>query len=479
MKFPGHAPWLREGCLCLLVALLTLAAYVQTVRFDFLTYDDPMHVTANPLVLQGLSGEGLWWAWSSRSDSMQAPDGAGDLWHPLTWLSFMLDAQLWHDWAGGYHLTNALLHCASAAMCCLLALRLGFPAWAASWIALVFALHPLQVDAVAWISARKGLLSSALMLAAMCCWTCGGAAGDTHRRRWTWGLGGLACLAKPDAVTLPLLLLWLDLGPLRRAGEGMRKLFVEKWPLLLMTAFTAAVAMVRHGRWAMVRNLEQGDLITRAGLAIARLGSYALRLFWPANLSPAYSIPDDLMAWQLTGLAVLAMAVWLGIRSWRARHLGWGAFAWAWTLTLLMPVLGLVYVGASFVYDRYTYLPLAGAALGLAGAVRDGTLPLPQKAAWAIGTTVLLVCSTLTLPWLSCWQDSGTLFASVHARGQKHPMVRANLARWKAEHGQPIEAAGLARDLLHEARATRDQRPEKASGSQKLLPAPATPPGGK
>ncbi|MGH9361727.1 MAG: tetratricopeptide repeat protein, partial [Thermoanaerobaculia bacterium] len=343
------------------LALLTVLVFAPVVRHDFVSLDDPAYVTGNAQVRRGLTAEGFRWAWGNEV--------AGN-WHPLTMLSHMLDAELHGLDPGGHHLTSLLLHAANAVLLFVLLRRLTGAAGRSAAVAALFAVHPLHVESVAWIAERKDVLSAFFFFLALLAWS-----GYARRpSSWRYLLALLAfalgLLAKPMVVTLPLVLLLLDVWPLGRlplaaAAERRRALgplLREKLPFVLLALGAAAVALVTQ-REAMspLAALSLGRRIANALLAYA---AYLSDTVWPRGLAVFYPLPGALPAWRVA-LAAVLLAALTALALARLHRSPWLAVGWLWFVGMLLPVIGLLQVGSQARADRYTYLPSIGLFVAL------------------------------------------------------------------------------------------------------------------
>ena len=363
-----------------LLPLLVGAVYWPVLGYGFLEWDDDLYVTANPLVRSGLTPGGIGAAFTSFACSN---------WHPLTIVSHMLDVSLFDSWAGGHHLTNVVLHAVNALLVLVLARRLT-ARWPESLvIAAVFAAHPQRVESVAWISGRKDLLCGLFFLISLLAYLRYAAAAE-RRSRGLWyaaalGSGILACLAKPMAVTLPLVLLLLDVWPGRATRGSAWRILGEKIPFVAIAGLTAALTMLaQEGAKASVDAVPLG---VRSTNAVVGYATYARRAVWPTGLAAMYplaagpadvpnvgGVPVAAASWGLTVPEIGAAVALLGIITAAAVALArpradgampWLAFGWAWFLVTLVPVIGLVQVGSQSTADRYYYLPGIGLEFGL------------------------------------------------------------------------------------------------------------------
>ena len=455
----------RTGAL--VAACLAVLPYLQTLRFGFVNYDDPGHVSENPVVRAGLTPSGLAWACGLGGP---VPDARWYNW-PLTWLSHMADVSLFGSWAGGHHLTSVALHAVNAALVVAFIRSLGLPAAAAMFCGVVFAVHPVQVESVAWVSERKTLVSGCFMLLALLVYVTAGrrccAAGPQTTAMssadvltWT-GLGGLALLGKPMAVVLPVLLLLLDLWPLRRWAAGNvrhnARFVVEKLPLFALALATGLWTIQAQRQAGAVRDLDDFPLAARLANAVCATAEYLGMLVWPVNLAVFYPHPGWRPAWQvLLATAVLAMISWA---SWRRRkHEPALLVGWLWFLVSLAPMIGVIQVGNQSLADRYLYLAMLGPIIAVVGSLVDFASRSPSRAAqarrqdarpwhslaggpWAWATVaVAMVCLPLTWRQAGVWRDSLTLFSHALATGHESAVARNNLGLALTELGRPGDA---------------------------------------
>ena len=351
--------------LCMVLFIGTLLAYSPVVNHDFLSYDDNQYIVSNPHVSPGLTRDGFVWAWTHFHAAN---------WHPLTWLSHMVDCQLFGVESAKHHFVNLLLHTANAIALFLVLRRLTGETWRPFWVAAFFALHPLHVESVAWVAERKDLLSTFFGLLAL---------GAYARYADRPGLGRyllvvlafvLSLLSKPMLVTLPFVLLLLDGWPLRR--DGWRWLVLEKVPLLLVSAASCAVTVFAQRAGGAVVPLERMPLEVRAASAVLAYLGYLRQTIWPIGLAGFY--PMQAMRLGTVAAAGLGLVLVTGLALALRRRAPAVLVGWLWYLGTLVPVIGLVQVGAQASADRYTYVPLIGIFIAGAWAVPDGWLLRPR-----------------------------------------------------------------------------------------------------
>jgi tetratricopeptide (TPR) repeat protein len=371
-----------ELAVCVALLALTAGAMGAGCWNGFANYDDNDYVTANRQVKAGLSAAGVRWAFTTRHAAN---------WHPLTWLSLQLDATLYGgDSAWGYHLTNLLLHAANVLLLFLALRRLTGAVWRSAAVAALFAVHPAHVESVAWVAERKDVLSGLFWMLTLLAY-----AWYAERPGWRRYLPVLATftlglMAKPMVVTLPCVLLLLDYWPLGRLA-GLRtaaKRLLEKVPLFALTAAACVVTMAAQ-KGAM-SSLERLPFHERLMNTLAAYTAYLGELFWPARLALLYPHPHDGLPPEVTTRAAVILATITGLvfLAWRRRYLTVG---WLWFLGTLVPVIGLVQVGAQSMADRYTYLPYIGLFIALVWGAADLAALLPVSVRSALAPAALLL----------------------------------------------------------------------------------------
>jgi len=337
------------------LAAVVLFIYAPAGHYGFLSFDDPVYVTENPKVISGLTGQSVWWAFTS---------GHASNWHPMTWLSHMLDVEIHGMNAGGHHLTSILLHLANAVLLFWMLYR-ATGAWRRSAVvSILFAVHPLHVESVAWIAERKDVLSTLFWLLTMHAYVSYVRRPCLNRYLAVVVLFALGLMSKPMLVTLPLVLLLFDIWPLDRVrfGTDQRgiwlRLFYEKIPLFLLTAASSIVTVIVQWRGGAVQNFEVVPLSQRAANALVSYIAYLGRMLWPGNLA-AYYPYGSLSVW-LVGASALVIGAVTVILIRLSRGRSFLFVGWLWYVFTLVPVIGLIQVGGQARADRYTYIPLVG-----------------------------------------------------------------------------------------------------------------------
>lgn len=433
--------------LAVLLALATLASYAPVFSAGYVDIDDADYVVENEVVRAGLTREGVAWAFGGAH--------AGN-WFPLTWLSHMADVELFGVEPGAHHAVNLALHVANALLLfAALASVTGTlaPSFAA---AAIFALHPLQVESVAWISQRKTTLSTLFGILALAGYARYARTGARAAYGASLASFALSLLAKQTLVTLPFVLLLFDWWPLRRdVARSWSRLLLEKLPYAVLAAAASAATIAAQGE--AIATGASFPLAVRLGNALVSYVRYLGHFAWPTKLAVFYPLYEDdvtlarVAACAALLLALSAAAVVLGRRR---RHLPVG---WLWFLGTLVPVIGLVHVGAQALADRYAYVPVYGLSLALAWsgsealrAPRAG--PRVRAAAAACFALVCAALSVLTWRQASQWHDSIALFEDAVADTDRNYVAHRALA------GQYFNRGDYARALRHAEEGARHPR---------------------
>ena len=437
----------RPRLIALLLALTTLLVYLPVTRCDFVNFDDQVYVTENPHVQAGLTWDSIQWAFINFHAAN---------WHPLTWLSHMLDCELFGLNPAAHHFVNVMFHAANAVLLFALLLRLTGALWPAAFVAALFAWHPLHVESVAWISERKDVLSTFFALLALLSYT-KFAKENCHRSFWLALLFfALGLMSKPMLVTLPFVMLLLDYWPLKRISflstlDSQLSTAFEKLPFFLLAAASCAVTYVAQRHGAAVMTLEQLSFDVRFENALIAYGRYLLDNIWPLNLAVLYPLPEHLHwihAAAATATAVLFVISWL---AWRARNsCTYFIIGWLWFLGTLVPVIGLVKVGSMALADRYTYFPLIGIFIIVAFGARDlvARFQILKKNFPAAAILILIACVTLTERQLQFWRDSETLFRRALAVTRDNGNAHINLGAALEMSGRQTEALAEYREAV-------------------------------
>lgn len=449
LRTPRVAAW----GLALLIALATLATFRGALDAGFSDFDDPQYVVHNPQVLGGLSVDGIRWAFT-RAHS--------DNWHPLTWMSHMLDVSLFGLDPRGHHATSLALHALNAALLFAWLLRVSRRAGWSLLVAALFALHPLRVESVAWIAERKDVLSGCFFLLTLLAYT-HYAVSPTRR---AYGLVllsfGLGLLAKPMLVSLPLLLLLLDRWPLERTRSFPPEweLWKEKLPLFALSLASALVTLWAQSIGGTVKSLEFISLPDRVWNAALSVWTYLGQFVWPERLAFFYPHPALVDAGSGLGLAArgaiallaLVAVTLLALRS--AERAPWWIVGWGWMLVSLAPVIGIIQVGAQAHADRYTYLPLIGPVVALMyGADRALAARAESRGRAAVrvwrgctAAALTLACAALALrsaEQVRVWQTSERLYLHALDVTEQNYIAAFNLGALASGAGDEARAIGF------------------------------------
>lgn len=430
--------------LCLALCVATLAVYWQTSHYGFIAYDDDQYVYANPHVRAGLTAGGVAWAWTTFFYAN---------WHPLTWMSLMLDFQLFGGQAGGFHLMNVALHMAGAVLLLLALARMTGCPWRSAVVAGIFALHPLHVESVAWVTERKDVLSVALAMLSLLLYAWYAERPGPARYLWVALAYALSLAAKPMLVTFPFVLLLLDFWPLGRfrwplLWPPLRPLLLEKIPLLMMAVVSSVLTFIAQRSYGAVATLSNFPLPIRLANSSIAYMTYLWKALWPVNLGVLYPAerPDPGVALISAILLVAATAAaLLTIR--RRPYLTVG---WLWYLGTLVPVIGLVQVGVQSNADRYTYLPLVGFSIAVVWLIADAvrSRPVMRQAAAAGAAVILLLLAAGARAQAAYWSDSRTLFERTLQVTRRNYIILNNLGVTIAGEGRHAEAIQDYREAL-------------------------------
>jgi Flp pilus assembly protein TadD len=446
---PGWLPALLAGT----IFLLALVVYRAALGFGFVNLDDQTYVYANPMVVRGLSWEGLAWALGTVH---------GSNWHPLTWLSHMADVELFGLDAGKHHLVSVLLHALDSVLLFAWLRMASGSLWRSAAAGALFAVHPLHVESVAWVSERKDVLSTLFWLLALIAYVGWARRKGVLRYLAVVAAFALGLLSKPMVITFPFALLLVDAWPLGRLGgpqpdepidvRRLVPLVREKVPLFLLAIGSAAATWVAQRDLAAARLdvIPLGDRIANAFVAYA---TYLGKTFWPSGLAALYPHPTlsgrGLAPWIVGASAALVLGVtWIAVRTWRSRpYLAWG---WFWFLGTLVPVIGIVQVGVQSHADRYAYIPSIGilvAGTWLAGSLLGGSR-ISRTAGAAFAVAAIGGLGVVATNQVGYWRDSEAVWRRALAVTTGNWQAWAGLGDALSESGRPAEAVqALSRAL--------------------------------
>ena len=423
--------WWPDLWICLLLLAATLAVYSQVRNYDFVNYDDPEYVGENPHVRAGLTADSLAWALTSF-------DAAN--WFPLTWITHMADCQFFGMESGWHHLTNVWLHALNALLLFAVLKRMTGARWPSALVAFLFALHPLHVESVAWVAERKDVLSAFFWFLTLWCYARYVERPGVGRYLTVLLTFSLGLMAKPMIVTLPFVLLLLDVWPLRRASWAKPRL-LEKLPLLALAAGASVLTFLAQRSSGAVAPLVGMPLALRLENALVSYLVYIGDMLWPAGLAVLYPLPRRLPFWEVAaaGLALAGISLVVA-RQWRARP--YLTVGWCWYLGTLVPVIGLVQVGTQSHADRYTYVPMIGLTIMLAWGAAELVRRRPRARNAVIAAAVAACTASLAVTWfqIEYWASTETLLGHTLEVTSANFIMHHNLADYYLQHGRNEEA---------------------------------------
>jgi protein O-mannosyl-transferase len=454
----------RKLVLCLALFAVTLVFYNPVVHDGFVLLDDVPYILSNPPIKAGLTWDTVKWSFTTYH--------AG-YWHPLTWLSHALDCQLFGLNPAGHHYVSLLFHAGNAALLFLLLAEATALTWPSLLVAALFALHPVNVESVAWAAERKNVLSMFFFLLAMIAYGRYAKHGGIGRYAGVTVLFTLGLMAKPQIITLPCVLLLWDYWPLQRMfskpelqstgpARSLGYLVAEKIPLFILVVIGSIITVKAQAFASAVRTLGEFSLRSRIENAVVCYGRYLKILFWPRHLSPLYPHPgNSLPMWQVVVSAAVLIAL-TAICVWR-RDRRYLAMGWLWFLGVLVPMIGLVQVGEQAMADRFVYVPMIGILISVVWAVWDfasshlghseraertqveESLPRPMQdlpGPWIAVPAALIVLTLgmLTYRQLGFWKDGETLWRYTLSVTDRNYMAHDNLAMVLDKQGRVEEA---------------------------------------
>jgi tetratricopeptide (TPR) repeat protein len=437
LSMPGF--WTRDAHMaaaaCGLLLMAVVLVFGQTLRHEFVNNDDDRYVYENPIVQKGLSLDGVRWALTY---------GEIGHWHPLTWLSHMLDCQIYGMNAGGHHLTNVLLHAASVILLFLVLWRMTGFVWRSAFVAAVFAVHPLRAESVAWVAERKDVLSGLFFMLTLGAYVRSVRRPASMARYLTVVLFfALGLLSKNMLVTLPFILMLLDYWPLNRASrftpQVLFRLVIEKWPLFALTAASCAITFLVPEEVSLSDKLP---LAVRLENAVVSYVIYLLKMIYPSGLACLYPNPaGHLPFWQVAGALGLLLAVSGTIFAFRRKH-PYLIVGWLWYLGMMLPVIGIVQISFYSHADRYTYLPQIGLSLLLTWMAADLFTGRRFRLYVLGGSSVIIVSALMYAAAVqtSYWRNSESLWSHALACTTRNYIAENSLGGALVGHGKINEA---------------------------------------
>ena len=424
---------------------VTLAVYAQVMSHQFIILDDRRYIGENPIVRQGLTLTGIAWAFTTSYAAN---------WHPLTWLSHMLDCQIFGLNAGGHLIVNALIHACNTLLLFLFLRRTTGAKWQSAIVAALFALHPLHVESVAWAAERKDTLSTFFGLLTLLAYARYIETPSWKRYALVAVALALGLMAKPMLVTWPFVLLLLDYWPLRRyqwrRGTGTAGFFRalvplvrEKLPLFCLAAASMVITFVAQSHGGAVRTFVQVPTSVRLANAIVSYAKYLFQTLWPSDLAVYDPFSrTGVPAWELLCAIVLLTAVTVFVFR-QARERPYLLVGWLWFVGTLVPVIGLVTVGGAAMADRYHYVPSIGLFVASVFGLSDlaAAFRINRTAVGAITIAALSILTCLTAVQIGRWRNSATLFKYTESLVPDNRMIENNLGTILGDNGKYDEAA--------------------------------------
>lgn len=444
---PNSFESIRDLLVVVGLAGLVLVIYAQTTGFQFINLDDNLYVYENPAVLSGLNWDTLKWAFTSFHSGN---------WHPLTWLSLALDVQLFGNSPGMHHVVNVILHLLNTVLAFVVFRRMTGAYWPSVFVAALFAVHPMHVESVAWISERKDLLSTSFWLLSMWFyvrWNEEGASPWTGFYFASLGMFALGLMAKPMVITLPFVLLLCDIWPLERIREGDRqsyvRLIVEKVPFFALSIASAFVTVAAQRAVAAVESLTALPLDVRIQNAVLSYAKYIASAFYPTGLAVWYPYDRDLSFVEVGASASLLIAV-TAVCVWQFSRRKYLLVGWLWFVGTLVPVIGIVQVGGQSMADRYTYLPYFGlfimAAFGAAELAERFRLDRRLVATAAAASIIALAIPAYFQT--TYWRDNDTLYTRTLSVTENNFLIEQNYCHALMQQDRLDEAERLCRDSI-------------------------------
>jgi tetratricopeptide (TPR) repeat protein len=427
--------------ICLGLVLLVIMAYSQVRHHDFINFDDENYVTANNNVRSGLNTKNAMWAF--RFDEKEKT-----YWHPLAWLSHMLDIELYGIDPGRHHLTNLLFHIANTLLLFWVLHRMTGALWRSAIVALLFGLHPINVESVAWISERKNVLSTFFWMLTVLAYTYFTKRLSWFRYLWVVLVFALGLLAKPMLVTLPFVLMLLDYWPLRRFGfdddnaGNLLWLVLEKLPLLVLSGLATYMVSKSVQGHGILKSFEAVPMILRIENALVSCVNYITKMFWPFNLAVYYPFPTSIPGWKVIGalLVLFSISAWVILSVKRHPYL---AVGWLWYIGTIVPVSGLIQAGLwPAMADRWAYIPLIGLFIMFAWGLPNLVFRRKQRnvALMLAAGSLLCVLILITRMQLGYWANSMTLFKHAIKVSGSTWITHNNLANALKDMGRTDDA---------------------------------------
>jgi len=444
--------------ICVLLAAATLFAYWEVQSFPFILFDDPLYILDNRVVKEGLTARGLSWAFTSFSAAN---------WHPLTWISHMVDVEVFRFNPAGHHWTSVVIHAANGVLLFLVLRAMTQCTWPSAFVSALFALHPLHVESVAWVSERKDVFSAFFWFAAMGAYLRYVRKPGLARYGLVLLLFSLGLLSKPMVVTFPFFLMLLDYWPLNRyvhartildrywpaqnpsTWQAFFRLAAEKFPLILLSVVSSVMTLLAQQGGGAVISIQALPISLRLASALDSCFGYLSKMIIPVNLAFFYPMGREILYWQIAMYAFLLIGITILVIA-AMRRYPFLFVGWFWYVGTLVPVIGIVQVGTQAMADRYTYVPLIGIFIMAAWGMKS----IAEKYSWAkslfstISIALIPVLIVMTGQQAMIWSSSETLFTHALVVTERNPVAHNNLAAVYLQSGRLQEAIPHIRRAL-------------------------------
>jgi tetratricopeptide (TPR) repeat protein len=434
-----------EIAVCIFLIYAIFVVYFQVQGFGFINYDDPAYITENGYVRSGLTLQGAVWAFSEFHSGN---------WHPLTWMSHMLDVQLFGLNPRGHHLVNVLFHLLNSLLLFYVLRNLTGSLWRAAFVATLFALHPIHVESVAWISERKDVLSTFFGLLTLLFYSAYVKQPSTTTYLLVFASLALGLMSKSMLVTLPFVLLLLDFWPLSRPGSdflatGINSASIksgwplvrEKIPLFILVILSCVVTIYAQKHAGAIRSIDQLDAVSRIGNAIYSYCLYIVKMFLPLDLALHYPLQNKLPWFKIVGSALVLTGIFI-VALRQRKKFPYLLTGWLWYVGTMVPVIGLIQVGNQAMADRYTYIPLIGLFIMISWGVADLLAKISRRKMWGIALSLLLVPALMAMSrtQVGYWKNSVTLFEHSLSATSNNSTAHFNLGNALKVRGKTEQA---------------------------------------
>ena len=446
-KEPAGGTVYRDLLVCIFLVIATFIVYEQVRTFEYINYDDNEYIVENQVLAKGLTWENVIWAFTDSID-------VSNYWHPLAWISHLIDVELYGMNLGGHHLTNLIFHILNTVLLFIVFKRMTGCIWRSGFIAALFAFHPLHVESVAWLAERKDVMSGFFWMLTLWFYCRYAALPGLKRYLPVFLFFIMGLMSKPMVVTLPFVMLLLDFWPLGRfdAGRSIQdgkgqnrlplfKLILEKVPLFIMTLLVSIATFLTQHQAGVVETLENLSFADRVANSMVSYVGYIEKMFWPVNLAFVYPHPGAIPVYQWAGAGLLLLMITFFSIYYRKSY-PWVAVGWFWYLGVLFPVNGLVVIGPHTMADRYTYLPLIGLSIIVAWTIPVFVQQRKYGKQILITTAVVIVSILLVATWKTAgyWKNTVTVCERALAVTKNNYVAHNNLGFVFEEQGRLGEA---------------------------------------